>query len=300
MHRRATLSLISPEDVLAVSCCAAGSSRCWEQLPCSCCWQSGVTVPGVICCLALFDRALFPPAGMKWCQDFCLCWPDPKLLFSCLFALLSIRFLLLVGIFCPQSRHFLSPDPALGSYAVCICDHWDMKWDWCKRRFSQKYMNPLFSSQLLHEMLPRWQLSSFPLSCGRTWRWLCEHSAGSCFLECTLAFILCLGKMDVSCCHSLGRVKGMCLQLLQPYLSVSGWWATLWPDKSGGTGRLSPVCPRLYLSFLLSIYVCMRGFIGQACLASCHGIGLLQVAPTCPEAGAARAIPWAVLAAPAT
>lgn len=73
-----------------------------------------------------------------------------------------------------------------------------------------------------------------------------------------------------------------------------------WPDKSGGTGRLSPVCPRLYLSFLLSIYVCMRGFIGQACLASCHGIGLLQVAPASPEAGAARAIPWAVLAAPAT
>lgn len=83
------------------------------------------------------------------------------------------------------------------------------------------------------------------------------------------------------------------------FQSVDGG-SCFWPDKSRGTGRLSPVCPRLYLSFLLSIYVCMRGFIGQACLASCHGIGLLQVTPASPEAGAARAIPWAVLAAPAT
>lgn len=38
-----------------------------------------------------------------------------------------------------------------------------------------------------------------------------------------------------------------------------------WPDKSGETSRLSTVCSRLCLAFLLSIYVCMKGLIGQAC-----------------------------------
>lgn len=80
-------------------------------------------------------------------------------------------------------------------------------------------MEPSFlPSRLLHKIPSWWQLSSFALNSGRTQRLLWYSG----LLGSLFAFILCPGKMNLTRCHSHGRMRGMCLQPFWPWLS-SGW-----------------------------------------------------------------------------